>query len=89
MFRLFVCLALAAGTEVRAQSKEDLAKARELFQEGIALAAGNNCAGAIAKYKEVARLVRMTPQVAFNIAECEEMVSEVGRHIREILSAGS
>lgn len=24
-----------------------------------------------------------------NIAECEEMVSEVGRHIRKILSAGS
>jgi hypothetical protein len=67
---------------VRAQSKEELAKARELFQEGIALAAGNNCSGAIAKYKEVARLVRMTPQVAFNIAECEErlgkLVSAIG-----------
>lgn len=77
-----LCAALSAGTEVRAQSKEDLAKARELFQEGIALAAGNNCSGAIAKYKEVARLVRMTPQVAFNIAECEErlgkLVSAVG-----------
>jgi hypothetical protein len=62
---------------VRAQSKEDLAKARELFQEGIALASGNNCSGAIAKYKEVARLVRMTPQVAFNIAECEERLGKL------------
>lgn len=68
---------LAAGTEARAQSKEDLAKARELFQEGIALAAGNNCSGAITKYKEVARLVRMTPQVAFNIAECEERLGKL------------
>lgn len=79
-----LCAALSAGTDARAQSKEDLAKARELFSEGIALAAGNNCSGAIAKYKEVARLVRMTPQVAFNIAECEErlgkLVSAIGNY---------
>ncbi|HZF49865.1 MAG TPA: hypothetical protein VE093_14495 [Polyangiaceae bacterium] len=68
---------LSAGAEAKAQSKEDLAKARELFQEGIALAAGNNCSGAISKYKEVARLVRMTPQVAFNIAECEERLGKL------------
>lgn len=66
-----------------AQTKEELAKARELFMEGLALASGNNCSGAIAKYKEVAR-VKMTPQVAFNIAECEErlgkLVSAVGNY---------
>ena len=71
-----LCAALSAGSAAQAQSKEDLAKARELFQEGIALAAGNNCSGAIAKYKEVAR-VRMTPQVAFNIAECEERLGKL------------
>lgn len=66
-----------------AQTKEELAKAKELFMEGVALASGNNCAGAIAKYKEVAR-VKMTPQVAFNIAECEErlgkLVSALGNY---------
>jgi hypothetical protein len=81
-----VVLGLAASvgvTEASAQTKEELAKARELFLEGVALASGNNCAGAIAKYKEVAR-VKMTPQVAFNIAECEErlgkLVSALGNY---------
>jgi hypothetical protein len=49
----------------------------------VALASGNNCSGAISKYKEVAR-VKMTPQVAFNIAECEErlgkLVSALGNY---------
>jgi hypothetical protein len=75
--------ALSAGSSAQAQSKDELAKARELFLEGVALASGNNCAGALAKYKEVAR-VKMTPQVAFNIAECEErlgkLVSAVGNY---------
>lgn len=81
-----VALGLAASvgvTEASAQTKEELAKARELFFEGLALASGNNCAGAIAKYKEVAR-VKMTPQVAFSIAECEErlgkLVSALGNY---------
>lgn len=81
---LSVLLSLAVMPSVSsAQSKEELAKARELFRDGVALAAGNNCAGAIAKYKEVARVI-MTPQVAFNIAECEErlgkLVSAVGNY---------
>lgn len=66
-----------------AQSNEELAKARKAFMEGVALASGNNCAAAIEKYKEVAA-VKMTPQVAFNIAECEErlgkLVSAVGNY---------
>lgn len=75
--------ALLAAPGAEAQTKEELAKAREAFNDGVALAAGNNCAGAIAKYKEVAR-VKMTPQVAFNIAECEErlgkLVSALGNY---------
>src|SRR5688572_15952181 len=75
--------ALLAGPSAEAQTKEELAKAREAFNDGVALASGNNCAGAIAKYKEVAR-VKMTPQVAFNIAECEErlgkLVSALGNY---------
>lgn len=74
---------LLAGREAPAQTKEELQKARQTFMEGVALASGNNCAGAIEKYKEVAR-VKMTPQVAFNIAECEErlgkLVSALGNY---------
>lgn len=75
--------ALAGAPSASAQTKEELAKAKELFMEGVALASGNNCAGAVAKFKEVAR-VKMTPQVAFNIAECEErlgkLVSALGNY---------
>src|SRR5436190_7574255 len=76
-------VSLTGASTAKAQTNEELAKAKELFMEGVALASGNNCAGAIAKYKEVAR-VKMTPQVAFNIAECEErlgkLVSALGNY---------
>jgi hypothetical protein len=78
-------LAAAAPTTSRAQepTKADLDKARTLFQEAVALAAANNCAGALVKYKAVVQ-VKMTPQVAFNIAECEErlgrLVSALGNY---------
>jgi hypothetical protein len=80
--------ALAASTfatQAAAQEpdKADLARARTAFQEAVALAAANNCAAALAKYKEVAQ-VKMTPQVAFNTAECEarlgKLVSALGNY---------
>jgi hypothetical protein len=64
-------------------SKADLARARSAFQEAVALAAANNCAAALVKYKEVAQ-VKMTPVVAFNTAECEarlgKLVSALGNY---------
>lgn len=78
-------LALTASPAARAQqpSKADLAKARTLFTEGVALASANNCAAALGKYKEVAQ-VKLTAKVAFNIAECEErlgrLVSALGNY---------
>jgi hypothetical protein len=66
-----------------AQSKEELAKAKATFQEGVALSAGHDWSGALAKFREVAR-VKMTPAVAFNIGECEEhlgkLVSALGNY---------
>lgn len=75
-----VALTLALGsTGASAQSKQELDKARTLFREGVALSAANDWSGALAKFKEVAQ-VRMTAQVAFNIAECEE-------HLGKLLAA--
>jgi hypothetical protein len=59
-----------------APSDPDVERARELFREGVALMAAEDYAGALAKFKEVGR-VRMSPQVAFNIAECEEKLGRV------------
>ena len=88
-----VGLSLLTGPRAHAQqpSKEELAKARTAFQEGVALAAANNCAAALVKYKEVAT-VKMTAQVSFNIAECEErlgkLVQALGNYRLAVSQAG-
>jgi hypothetical protein len=69
-------LALPATAFAQEPTKAELAKARTLFQEGVALASANNCAAALVKYKEVAQ-VKMTPQVAFNTAECEARLGQL------------
>lgn len=65
-----------AGGPASAQTKEELDKARAMFLEGVSLAAANNCAAALAKYQAVAK-VKVTPQVAFNMAECEERLGKL------------
>lgn len=80
LLALGVALGVAAtqltGTPARAQSKEELDKARAMFLEGVSLAAANNCAAALAKYQAVAK-VKVTAQVAYNIAECEERLGKL------------
>lgn len=94
--RMALCAALAGAVTLgaspaSAQTKEELAKARTAFQEGVALAAANNCAAALVKYKEVAQ-VKMTAQVSFNIAECEErlgkLVQALGNYRVAVSAAG-
>ncbi|MEZ4376632.1 MAG: hypothetical protein R3B07_37860, partial [Polyangiaceae bacterium] len=58
-----------------AQSKDDLAKARRLFRQGLSLEAAGDFAGALAKFDEVAK-VKLTPQVRFHMGRCKE---ELGR----------
>ena len=74
---------LAFGGGVRAQTRQELDAARKQFQEGMALSAANNCSAALTKFRAVAN-VKMTAQVAFNIAECEErlgkLVSALGNY---------
>ena len=65
-----------AGGPAPAQTKEELDKPRAMFLEGVTLAAANNCSAAIQKYQAVAK-VKMTAQVAFNIAECEERLGKL------------
>lgn len=83
--RLRLAAALVAGFAVlvppsprtaRAQAATDVEKARELFREGVALMAAEDWAGALAKFKAVSR-VKMSAQVAFNIAECEEKLGRL------------
>ncbi|MEP7120778.1 MAG: hypothetical protein ABJE95_07710 [Byssovorax sp.] len=74
---------LTAGRGASAQTKQELDDARKQFQEGMALSAANNCSAALTKFRAVAN-VKMTANVAFNIAECEErlgkLVSALGNY---------
>ena len=63
---------LAAPTRSFAQpTPEELAAARQLFNEGKELEKQKSYEGALEKFKKVAG-VKMTPQVRFHIALCEE-----------------
>ncbi|HVY48250.1 MAG TPA: hypothetical protein VHB21_20325, partial [Minicystis sp.] len=79
---------LASASPAAAQTKDELNRARQEFQEGVALAAANNCAGAIAKFRSVAR-VKSTPQVLFNIAECEERMGRLAAALGDYRVAAS
>src|SRR5262245_58570408 len=78
-----VLISLFTAEGARAQTKQELEQARTWFKEGVALAAANNCPAALTKFRAVAN-VKMTAQVAFNIAECEErlgkLVSALGNY---------
>lgn len=65
-------LALTTGAATAAaQSPAELATARSRFDEGLSLAAAGDWTNALAAFQEVGR-VKLTPQVRFHIARCEE-----------------
>src|SRR5687767_2188433 len=73
--RLWALLAvlslLALASPASADSAADLRRARAQFQRGIELEQASNWSEAIQQFREVGQ-VRMTPQVRFHIAFCEE-----------------
>lgn len=54
-----------------AQSAADLAHARELFRQGLSEEAAGDWAGGLKTFEQVAH-VKLTPQVRFHIARCQE-----------------
>src|SRR4030095_11314931 len=65
---LFVTL---LQSPARADDKQELARARAQFQQATELEQAGNFAAAVQAFREVGQ-VRMTPQVRFHIAVCEE-----------------
>jgi hypothetical protein len=92
-------VALGAG-DVSAQPKDDAAglskterdALRGHFRQGLALQAAGNWTAALAEYQTVAKEVA-TPQVNFNIAECQEklgqLVSALGNYRLAAASAAA
>ncbi|MET0791383.1 MAG: PEGA domain-containing protein [Polyangiaceae bacterium] len=59
-----------------AQDKQELSKARALFQRAIELEQAGNYTTALEQFRDVGQ-VRMTPQVRFHIATCEEKLGRL------------
>jgi hypothetical protein len=59
-----------------AQDKKELSKARALFQRAIELEQAGNYTTALEQFRDVGQ-VRMTPQVRFHIASCEEKLGRL------------
>jgi hypothetical protein len=79
-----LALALASGmvtlvgpmTSADAAEKDDLSKARAKFQQATELEQAGNHGNALQLFREVGQ-VRMTPQVRFHIASCEEKLGKL------------
>lgn len=72
--RLSLAVLLVAsswGAPLWAQSEDDLARARQMYGQGLTQEAAGDWAGALSAFQSVAR-IKMTPQVRFHIARCKE-----------------
>src|SRR4051812_44241769 len=70
---------LSVGLSARpafAQDKKELSKARAQFQRAIELEQAGNYSTALEQFRDVGQ-VRMTPQVRFHIATCEEKLGRL------------
>jgi hypothetical protein len=65
-----------AATPAVAQDSQDLSQARAKFQQGIELEQAGDWPAALKLFREVGQ-VRMTPQVRYHIARCEEQLGRL------------
>jgi hypothetical protein len=70
-----LCVALRSP-DAFAQDKEELSRARAQFQRAIELEQAENYTSALETFRDVGQ-VRMTPQVRFHIATCEEKLGRL------------
>jgi len=73
---VFLACAGVARPSLAQEDESALTEARALFQRGIELEQAGNYSGALQAFREVGQ-VRMTPQVRFHIALCEERLGRL------------
>jgi hypothetical protein len=76
---VLTCASLAAtvtSPALAAPDQEELSKARARFQQATELEQAGNWAAALQQFREVGQ-VRMTPQVRYHIALCEEKLGKL------------
>src|ERR1044071_10265846 len=75
--RLLLCSALLSSqAPALAQDANELKRARAQFQQATELEQAGNWTAALQAFREVGQ-VRMTPQVRFHIAVCEEKLGRL------------
>jgi tetratricopeptide (TPR) repeat protein len=77
-----LCGQAAAPSVARAQTADELDKARSRFRDGLSLEAAGNFAGALTKFQEVGR-VKLTPQVRFHMGRCQEQLGRLNEALGE------
>ncbi|HEX7670442.1 MAG TPA: hypothetical protein VF395_12690 [Polyangiaceae bacterium] len=71
-----------AGDAAAKQSQDDLERARALFRQGLSLEAAGNWAAALSKFEDVGK-VKLTPQVRFHTARCNEQLGRLNEALGE------
>ena len=85
---LVLSAALGAGAAASApgsafaQTQEELERARQQFRQGLSLEAAGDWASALAKFVEVGK-VKLTPQVRFHSARCNEQLGRLNEALGE------
>lgn len=71
-----LCLMLVATTASARPSRKELSRARAKFQQGTELEQAGDWSNALTKFRDVGQ-VKMTPQVRYHIALCEEHLGQL------------
>ncbi len=71
-----LCLSLLAATAFAGPSRKELSQARAKFQQGTELEQAGDWSTALTRFREVGQ-VRMTAQVRYHIALCEEHLGQL------------
>ncbi len=71
-----LCLLLMATTAAAGPSRKELSQARAKFQQGTELEQAGDWSTALTRFREVGQ-VKMTPQVRYHIALCEEHLGQL------------
>ncbi len=72
----FFCLSLLATTAFAGPSRKELSRARVKFQQGTELEQAGDWSTALTRFREVGQ-VKMTPQVRYHVALCEEHLGQL------------
>jgi hypothetical protein len=74
-------VAASPGT-AQAQTQDELERARQQFRAGLSLEAAGDWAAALAKFQDVGK-VKLTPQVRFHSARCNEQLGRLNEALGE------